>query len=217
MKGLLVAIAAALAVTVGSDDVWSQGRGGGGGGQGGGGYSGGGRSGGGGSYSHGSGGRGAYSGGPSGSHYRGNYGGHGDNQSIGYGGRHYGGHHGGYYGGRHGGYYGSRYGGYYGWGAYLGSALYWGWPNYGYGYAGYPYYSSYPYYSYGQYPVYDSAPPVYVEPAQSANQSRQAPPAAQNLWYYCTDPAGYYPYVQNCKVQWVKVVPPPAPSGEPAN
>ena len=38
---------------------------------------------------------------------------------------------------------------------------------------------------------------------------RSAPP---NLWYYCTNPAGYYPYVQNCSVAWVKVVPPPAPA-----
>jgi hypothetical protein len=55
--------------------------------------------------------------------------------------------------------------------------------------------------------VYDPAPTVYVEPAQ---------PAPQNFWYYCTNPAGYYPYVKNCTVPWMQVVPtpPPAESGK---
>ena len=29
-----------------------------------------------------------------------------------------------------------------------------------------------------------------------------------NLWYYCTEPAGYYPYVQTCNRAWIPVTPP---------
>jgi hypothetical protein len=31
-------------------------------------------------------------------------------------------------------------------------------------------------------------------------------------WYYCQNPPGYYPYIQNCKAQW-QAVPAGAPSG----
>ncbi|MDA8095673.1 MAG: hypothetical protein M0T84_17555 [Betaproteobacteria bacterium] len=41
-------------------------------------------------------------------------------------------------------------------------------------------------------------PNPYIPPYQSA-------PSA-NLWYYCSDPPGYYPYVQWCEVPW-QVVP----------
>jgi hypothetical protein len=44
----------------------------------------------------------------------------------------------------------------------------------------------------------------------------QAPALAQTTyWYYCKNPAGYYPYVQNCNQAWVPVVPqavPPPPA-----
>ena len=37
---------------------------------------------------------------------------------------------------------------------------------------------------------------------------RRTPRANQaNYWYYCTEPAGYYPYVQNCSRNWLQVVP----------
>jgi hypothetical protein len=26
-------------------------------------------------------------------------------------------------------------------------------------------------------------------------------------WYYCSNPAGYYPYVRQCSTLWQKVVP----------
>jgi hypothetical protein len=39
-------------------------------------------------------------------------------------------------------------------------------------------------------------PQVYVEPA---------PPT----WYYCANPPGYYPYVQECPGGWQPVAPPP--------
>lgn len=42
-----------------------------------------------------------------------------------------------------------------------------------------------------------------------------AAPAGQQLWYYCQDPMGYYPYVRDCNADWqavpASVLPPPAP------
>ncbi len=77
---------------------------------------------------------------------------------------------------------------------------------------GYPYYP-YPYYSYPSYP-YNPAPPVinqqqspvYVEPAPQQEE--------QNYWYYCPNPQGYYPYIQQCPKGWLKVIPSPVPADE---
>jgi hypothetical protein len=49
--------------------------------------------------------------------------------------------------------------------------------------------------------VYEQDTTVYVTPQQGA---------PSNYWYYCTDPAGYFPYVQSCNKAWVPVVPQPA-------
>lgn len=109
------------------------------------------------------------------------------------GGWHGGGWHGGYWHG--GGWYGSYWGGPY-WG--------WGWPYY-YGY-GYPYYDPYDYpYDYGTYP----AAPAYQAPAYQAPApvTQQAPAT----WYYCSNPSGYYPYVQSCNGPWQPV--PATPPG----
>jgi hypothetical protein len=78
-----------------------------------------------------------------------------------------------------------------GFGLYLGVPLY-APPLYGPGY--YPYGYGYPP------PVVYSAPPVYAAPA-----APQA--AAEQYWYYCTSPQGYYPYVKQCPPGWMKVVP----------
>ncbi|HTT07176.1 MAG TPA: hypothetical protein VMH34_00055 [Gammaproteobacteria bacterium] len=87
-------------------------------------------------------------------------------------------------------------------GFYIGAPWFWGWP---YSYYPYPYYSPY-YYSPYYYPpvsqMYDQEPPVYVQ----RNDTQAATPPA-NYWYYCSDPQGYYPYVQNCSVSWMQVVP----------
>ncbi len=74
---------------------------------------------------------------------------------------------------------------------------YWGgWP-YAYG-AAYPAYYPYPY------AVTD---PVDVTVYQQAAPPSPAAVPANQYWYYCTDPAGYYPYVQNCSKAWMQVVP----------
>jgi hypothetical protein len=56
------------------------------------------------------------------------------------------------------------------------------------------------------------APPGYPPPPAGF----AAPPPAQ-AWYYCDNPAGYYPYVQSCGGPWRPVGPPPgpAPGGPP--
>jgi hypothetical protein len=87
-----------------------------------------------------------------------------------------------------GGYWGPRAG------VYVGAPAYWGgWP-YAWGAAYALPYAVAPI-------VVNSAPPpqVIVQPAH------QAP--ADSYWYYCTQPAGYFPYVQNCAQPWMKVVP----------
>jgi hypothetical protein len=195
-RRILISLAL-VALVFGSSAATAQPRGGGGGG--GGPSSGGARGGG-----PGAGPGGAWHGG-------GGYGG-------GYGGDPHGGGYGGGYGGdRHG---GGWYGGWYGpnVGLYLGSP-YWGaWP-YSYGYSwpyGYtwPYGYSWPYgYTYGYAAPYGYAPrepSVYIEEAPQ--------PPAPHYWYYCTSPAGYYPYVQRCASPWMTVVPQDVPgaSGAPA-
>jgi hypothetical protein len=201
MKRLLIALVAAMAVAMTADLSYAQGRGSGGSGRsGGGGYAGGGgHSGGGAGGGWHSGGGSGHSGGGGYSHGSGGYGGHGGSR---------GGYYGGHYGG-HGGYYGGHYGGYYGWGVglYLGGPWYWGWPYYA---------GAYPYYPYGTYPVYESPPTIYVEPEPPADRSAASVPAPMNFWYYCTNPAGYFPYVQNCNEPWMKVVPPPPSPATPS-
>jgi hypothetical protein len=49
----------------------------------------------------------------------------------------------------------------------------------------------------------NTSPPVYVEPSPE--------PVVTPTWYYCTDPAGYYPYVQQCTKPWIPVVPQSVP------
>jgi hypothetical protein len=102
-----------------------------------------------------------------------------------------------YYGGGH---YGPHYGVGLGVGIGLGLALD---PLlYPYGY--YPY-------GYGYYPyaapvvVTQAAPTVYVEQSNPAPQQSYAPSTQSSDWYYCRNPAGYYPYVQSCAGGWQRV------------
>ena len=72
----------------------------------------------------------------------------------------------------------------------------------------YPYYDGYPYY-YPTAPVYyDQGPTTYIQQDRGASStSREG-----DYSYYCTDPAGYYPQIQNCARGWLKVVPGGSPS-----
>lgn len=83
---------------------------------------------------------------------------------------------------------------------FLGVGPWWGWPG--------PYYYAPPV-------VY--APPVYYPPAPSyyapapsyyaptAAPAPVPPAAASQSWYYCDNPAGYYPYVSTCAAGWRQV------------
>jgi hypothetical protein len=58
-------------------------------------------------------------------------------------------------------------------------------------------------------PVYVTPAPVIVETAPPVYQEQPQPQAAQQYWYYCQDPQGYYPYVQQCPRGWQPVSPTP--------
>jgi len=76
------------------------------------------------------------------------------------------------------------------------AAPFWWYP---YGYA-YPYPYAYPAYS----------PPVVVE--SSPQTYIQQDTQAQDYWYYCQSPQGYYPSVKECPGGWQQVAPqPPQP------
>jgi hypothetical protein len=71
-------------------------------------------------------------------------------------------------------------------GVFIGAPLFW------------PYYPQ-PYY-YPPVVVAPSSPPVYIE---------QEPLSAQQYWYFCNSPQGYYPYVKQCPSGWQPVTPLP--------
>lgn len=110
-------------------------------------------------------------------------------------------------------------------GVYIGPG--WGPGYYGPGYWGYPraYYP--PVYAYP--PVYPGVvmqeQPEYIEQGQQdlapeqapAQAASMAPPGqmqgqAQPVWYHCSKPDGYYPYVKNCPGGW-QTVPAQPPAG----
>ena len=94
--------------------------------------------------------------------------------------------HGGYPGYWHSGYWHNGwYGGRYGWWWVTGGGWYW--------------------YNAPVYPYPGAVSEVYVTPPATV----AAPPAAPapQMWYYCDNPAGYYPYVQTCSQPFRPVVP----------
>ena len=108
------------------------------------------------------------------------------------------------------GWYGYRGGWYGGWyGPSIGIGV--GWPGY-WGWGAYPYY---PYTYAASYPVYGGYP-VYSDAGASGSfiSAPEASPSQNpaNYWYYCADPAGYYPYVQSCPRGWMQVVPQNVPN-----
>ena len=90
----------------------------------------------------------------------------------------------------------------------IGFPLFWGpgyWPGY------YPYYDPYSYY-YPADPIYvQPDPPMYIQQDQPAYP--QIP--SQQFSYYCPDPAGYYPTIQNCTQAWLRVIPDRSPNPTP--
>ena len=76
----------------------------------------------------------------------------------------------------------------------------------------YPYPYAYPYpYPYYDDPVVVEEQPVYLQPAPRS----AAPKNDQSYyWYYCKNPAGYYPYVQACPSGWTRVAPTPPDTKE---
>lgn len=91
-------------------------------------------------------------------------------------------------------------------GFFIGAPLYWpaygpswhgAWPAYGSGWYGDPWYGD-PYYRYGAPLVVQVEPPVYIERGTAS---------AKPLWYYCSNPQGYYPYVTQCSTDWRPVAP----------
>jgi hypothetical protein len=72
----------------------------------------------------------------------------------------------------------------------------------------------YPYWYYPPAPVYVTPPPVIVQepPVYVQPQVAPAPPAppsaaSESFWYYCGSSKAYYPTVQSCPEQWIKVAP----------
>ncbi|OZB69392.1 MULTISPECIES: hypothetical protein [unclassified Thiomonas] len=94
--------------------------------------------------------------------------------------------------------------------AYYGSTWGPGWgPGWGSGWGG-GWYEPYP--GYGSWSTW--SPPVVVERQPVVVQSLPPGPAPQSFWYYCQNPAGYYPYVSVCPGGWTPVPassPPPPP------
>jgi hypothetical protein len=70
-----------------------------------------------------------------------------------------------------------------------------------YGPGFYPYGYAYPY------PYYDYPPPVVVTPPPTEYVQRAPSPPVSGYWYYCQDPAGYYPTVAACPGGWIQVAP----------
>jgi hypothetical protein len=62
-------------------------------------------------------------------------------------------------------------------------------------------------------PAVAPVPPMVVSSPAPVVVARAAPPAPAPTayWYYCPEPAGYYPYVQRCSTSWLTVVPPTGP------
>jgi hypothetical protein len=73
------------------------------------------------------------------------------------------------------------------------------WWGYGFPYYNYGFYSDNPDH---RYYGYDPGSSYYGNYPDYGYGSR---PNARQTWYYCSDPAGYYPYVTQCKAGWQSV------------
>jgi hypothetical protein len=84
------------------------------------------------------------------------------------------------------GWHGGRYGWW--WGGPGLAWTYYDYPSWGYDYPASGSYPDYDYYGYSQ-PYGYGQPSVYGQPSGQT-------------WYYCSDPAGYYPNVTQCNTTW---------------
>jgi hypothetical protein len=79
----------------------------------------------------------------------------------------------------------------------------------GIGVPAYPYYGYAPYYyGYPPPPIVYAPPPVVYSPPPPVVVVPPAPTYVQQpeqSWYYCDNPKGYYPYVQDCRSGWHQV------------
>ena len=59
-------------------------------------------------------------------------------------------------------------------------------------------------------------PPAYYPPAYypQAAPAYGNPPDAGQVWYYCDNPQGYYPYIKECPGGWQQVAPQPPVSSQ---
>jgi hypothetical protein len=121
----------------------------------------------------------------------------------------------GYWPGWNVGYWGPRGGWYYGgpaywYGGYGSGPGYWGaWPyaaawgvglgayGFGYPYVGTPLVVT----------NVTTSPPVYIQQESAPVAPAVPEPPADHYWYYCAQPAGYFPYVKDCDQPWMKVIP----------
>jgi hypothetical protein len=55
--------------------------------------------------------------------------------------------------------------------------------------------------------IFFDVPPLWVAPAPYVEVTPAPPPPPAPVWYYCTDPPGYYPTVPACNVPWIPVAP----------
>ena len=86
------------------------------------------------------------------------------------------------------------------------------WWDFGYPYSYYGYYGNYSDHGnygydpgssyYGNYPGYDPGSSYY---GNYPGYGYGSQPKARQTWYYCSNPAGYYPYVTQCKTGWAPV------------
>ena len=83
------------------------------------------------------------------------------------------------------------------WGSPFGGSPFWGYPSYS------PYYPFYPYAPYYPYP----SQTIVIQPSPTRYIQKNNDENAENYWYYCSDPKGYYPYVPKCNANWQKVIP----------
>lgn len=114
--------------------------------------------------------------------------------------------------------HGRSHGGYWSGGRWYGGHWYggrWWGPSFAisvgvpFAYWGYPYFYDPFYYPVVAGPAVYADPYVYGEPAPAVYTEQSTPPR-----YYCPDPTGYYPDVQNCRKEWLRIVP-DAPRGAP--